>query len=171
MTTYGFDHGAAGDKPPRMKRKKHDCTQASCDCWMCDRSKPRPKEEFICRVCSKVMQLDIKNIYRRTTSLPFGVKSACCGWHNFQPRCRSCCRTYLDARQAIDKVRAILRERGLDEGRLTAETYLKSVTLDVSKLSALASRQMLEAFTTTFRGARERPELFVKTGGGVRKVS
>jgi hypothetical protein len=138
---------------------------------MCDPSAPRPREEFICKICSEVMKFDKGNIYKRTTSLPFGVKSACCGWHNHQPRCRWCDRKYLNARQAVDKVRAILIGLDLEPERLMVETYLKQTTIDVSHLSARVSHRVITAFVDTFHGARERPELFIKTGNGVRKVS
>ena len=163
----GFDRGDPDDKPGRMKRKRHHCTQAACTCWKC---LPNPTGKVRCKVCHEVFPFEPAFYYRRTTSLPFGVKSACCNWHNHQPVCKWCQRKYLNARSASDKVRALMAEACVSIERLVTDTYHKSITLDVSRLSAETEHRLTTVLLETFKGVKEQPELHIKCGRNTRRV-
>ena len=148
---------------------KHAGFVGGCSCWKCTPGADR--QLLTCIICGKPVCFTERHFYRRFKDIPFGVRCGCCNLHNHQPRCKACGSQYLKKRfSALAHMKNLLGNLGIKQGRLTADTYIQSVTLDVSRLSAAHKHTLIDALVAAFDRGPGRPELNVKTGNSSLKL-
>jgi hypothetical protein len=148
---------------------KHKGWVKNCDCWKC--AEDAAKQKLTCTICGEQNNFSAKKFYRRFRDIPFGKLCGCCNLHNHQPRCKICGKRYLKKRfSALAQIKLVMEYLGVSKKRLTHDTYIRSVTLDVSRLSADTKHTLIDTLGSSFTNGTDRPDLYVKTGKGQRKL-